>query len=183
MILCSLFQACSELYAMTNVWFTSNHTYIILHTIWHQVQATGMCLNWRSLKDKVFNTNPPTTDNMNEAAQQAKFALTQNIYRVQYGMQSLYCDTPHDSDYKTSHIFRMCTVILNKKNKSCSNFKTTQNGSKKKISPFFQTGVSSEVHSLSRHSLLWKMNVHLIHIKAYNLNNHILIGYVCLTLQ
>jgi len=42
--------------------------------------------DWRSLKDKVFNTNPPTRDNMNEAAQQAMFALTLNIYRVQYGM-------------------------------------------------------------------------------------------------
>lgn len=35
-----------------------------------------MCLNWRSLKDKGFNTNPPTTDNMNEEAQEEMFELT-----------------------------------------------------------------------------------------------------------
>jgi len=35
-----------------------------------------MCLTWRALKDKVFNTNPPTTENMKEAAQQEMFALT-----------------------------------------------------------------------------------------------------------
>ena len=69
------------------------------------------------------------------------------------------------------------------KNKNSSNFKTPQNGPKKKTSPSFQTRVSSKVHSLSRHSLLWKMNVHLIHIKAYHLNNHILLGYICLTPQ
>lgn len=34
------------------------------------------CVLLGDLKDKLFNTNPPTTDNMNEAAQEEMFALT-----------------------------------------------------------------------------------------------------------
>jgi hypothetical protein len=56
-----------------------------------------MYLTWRAPKDKVFNTNPSTTENMNEAAQQEMFALTTKYLQgaiwnevniVQYGMKS-----------------------------------------------------------------------------------------------